>query len=341
MANLTLNDIPVVTSAAADDLLLIWRDANGDTRVITKDNYFDGLVTGDGAMTGNGTIATGGNTLTIAGTSSINGTLSAGGFTLTVPATGTAALLSAQNIFTAQQRINALLGVNKAPTAQVDIASGAADRVALALDTAASPTAAPLTISQNGTLKGGLFSTGAGAYSTSTILRAIGFDNGTDTGMNIGLDRNTNAGTPAAGYVSMQDLGGTFRRIWPDASGDLRIHNASPTNANDMAGTVVGDQSSHIDYKNILGEPISDAEALDFVCEAAAQVARFVYKSGAYNGEEFSGIVLDGDTKARYGMDADGEHAAGKSLNVINAIGDLFLVVRNLSERVAELEARV
>lgn len=100
MANKTIGGsdpkLTVVTSAAADDLLAIWRTANADTRSITKTNFMGGV------LTGGGTIATGGFTLTVGATSAINGslvgnisgggTLALGGYTLTVPATGTAAL---------------------------------------------------------------------------------------------------------------------------------------------------------------------------------------------------------------------------------------------------------
>lgn len=102
MADQTIHDETVVTSAAAADELLIWRAANSDTRRITKANFV-GLT-----ATGGGTIATGGFTLTLNGDSAINGTLSAAGFTLTVPATGTAALLGQAQTFTALQTFDAL-----------------------------------------------------------------------------------------------------------------------------------------------------------------------------------------------------------------------------------------
>ena len=166
-------------------------------------------------------------------------------------------------------------------------------------------------------------------------------DNTTGIGNNIFIQRNSNATTPAAGVLYIHDLNGTARRIWPDASGNLRIGTTDPTNANDTSGTVVGAQTSHRDYKEIAGEPVSDEAALMFVINAAYQVRRFTYKSGAFNGEEFSGLVLDGSTQHRYGQDADAEHPAGKSLNTINAIGDLFLAVRALTKRIDALGEKV
>lgn len=120
----TINGLTVTTSAAAGDLLLIWRAANNDTRKITKANFMGGVLTGAGTiatggftltvggtstingsvvgnMTGSGTVATGGNTLTVSGTSTINGslvgsmtgsgTVATGGNTLTVAGTSSIA----------------------------------------------------------------------------------------------------------------------------------------------------------------------------------------------------------------------------------------------------------
>lgn len=167
------------------------------------------------------------------------------------------------------------------------------------------------------------------------------YDNTTGIGANVFIQRNSNATTPAAGLLLIHDLNGTARRIWPDSSGNLRIGTTDPTNANDTSGTVVGAQTSHRDYKEIAGAPVSDEAALSFVINAAYQVKRFTYKSGAFNGEEFSGLVLDGSTRHRYGQDADAEHPAGKSLNTINAIGDLFLAVRELTRRIDALGEKV
>ncbi len=167
------------------------------------------------------------------------------------------------------------------------------------------------------------------------------FDNGSSDAPNIQIGRNSNASTPAPAYISLTNRTGTAWRVFPDSSGVLRIHNANPTNAVDVAGTatIVGAQTSHILFKNILGDPVSDETALGYIIDAAARVKRFSYKSGAFGGQEFSGVVLDGAVLDRYGMDADVDHAAGKALNVSTAIGDLMLAVRNLAERVAGLEA--
>jgi hypothetical protein len=69
MADQTIHDENVVTTAAVADELLIWRVANNDTKRITKANFIGVTITGGG------TIATGGFTLTVAGNSTINGSL--------------------------------------------------------------------------------------------------------------------------------------------------------------------------------------------------------------------------------------------------------------------------
>lgn len=69
MADTTINGLTATTSAVAADEIPMWVTGSAVTRKITKANFLGG------AMTGGGTIAT-------------------GGFTLTVPATGTAALLT-------------------------------------------------------------------------------------------------------------------------------------------------------------------------------------------------------------------------------------------------------
>lgn len=64
----------------------------------------------------------------------------------------------------------------------------------------------------------------------------------------------------------------------------------------------------------------------------AEAVRRFVYRSGAFGGEEFEGVVTD--LAPAYGMDRDEEQPAGKSLNEIQILGDLLRMVDSLAQRV-------
>jgi hypothetical protein len=168
-------------------------------------------------------------------------------------------------------------------------------------------------------------------------LTLTDIDNGSGGGPRVVVGRNNNASTPAAGAVLLYLLGGSFRYLWADNSGNLRVSSSAVTNANDTAGTVVGTQTSSLDSKHIYGAPPIGAEALTHVRAGALAVREFTYKDGSFNGERFSGLITD--LAPRYGMDRDADHPAGKSLNVINAIGDLMLAVSYLAQRLAEHEA--
>lgn len=183
----------------------------------------------------------------------------------------------------------------------------------------------------NGALRGYI-----NTFADENSITLSGFDNGAGLGCFVSIQRNSNATTPAAGFLYLQPKTVNTRRVWVDDSGQLRIHTADPTNANDAAGTVVGTQTSSLDTKDVQGGPEDELAVLEHIREGAAAVRRFVYKNGAYNGDEFSGIVID--YAPRYGMDRDAEHPAGKSLNVINAIGDLMIAVSHLASRVEALE---
>lgn len=176
---------------------------------------------------------------------------------------------------------------------------------------------------------------------TNSTFRLIDWDNGAGVGQTIMIGKNSNSSTPAAGALMLVPKSGTIRRIWVDESGLLRIHTSDITSANDTAGTVVGTQSSHVKFKEALGAPVDGAQALAYIRDAAEDIRRFRYRDGQYNGQEFSGLILDGPMLHRYGMDADQEHPAGKSLNEINAIGDLFLAMRHLDDRLKAIEDRV
>lgn len=68
-------------------------------------------------------------------------------------------------------------------------------------------------------------------------------------------------------------------------------------------------------------------------------VRGFTYKSGAFQGARFEGVVVD--YAPAYGMDRDTEHPAGKSLNEVNILGDLLRAVAYLTERVTALETEL
>lgn len=172
---------------------------------------------------------------------------------------------------------------------------------------------------------------------TANKLTLYSDDYGGNNGSGLMLGRDSNASQPSPAYVLMEPGNGTAYYLWVDNNGTFRIHTAQPTYSTENGGTVVGSQSSSLDAKNIVGDPLP-IEAVQAAVKAGADaVRRFTYKSGAYNEQEFSGVVTD--YAPRYGMDRDDAHPAGKSLNPITAIGDLLIVVANLSDRLAALEA--
>ena len=227
----------------------------------------------------------------------------AGAYTLTIPATGTAALRGAANTFTAAQTVNV---VGSALVVQDGSGNNVID-----------------------------FPTISAAFGA----RISAADLGANAGPYVLIGNNTNGSTNAAGRVTIATRGGTYYHVWPDNSGNLRIGATAPTNANDTSGTVVGAQTSMAAAKHLFDDvtPIGDVLA-SIQQAAAAAVRRFTYRSGAFNGEQFEGVVTD--LAPRYGMDRDEEHPAGKSLNEITLLGDLVRAVAWLSERVAALERR-
>lgn len=172
--------------------------------------------------------------------------------------------------------------------------------------------------------------TGAG---DSAAVNASSKDNGNSAGPMIAIGSNNNASTPAPGALILQrvnPLGNAY--LWCDDSGNIRTNlNALITSANRNGGTVVGTQTSSLDTKDVIDGVTSIEDVLAAVQRGAEAVRRFTYKSGAFNNEEFEGVVVD--YAPRYGMDKDAEHEAGKSLNMINAVGDLLRAVAWLVER--------
>lgn len=187
----------------------------------------------------------------------------------------------------------------------------------------------------DGTLRGYV-----NTLATENSINLLAFDNGAGVGPALIIQQNNNDTTPAAARIALNTRWGAQRHLWVDNSGALRISSSAtaPVYSTDAsAGTVVGDQSSSLSVKDVVGAAVDGATALSHVADGAAAVRRFVYKSGAYNSEEFSGLIVD--YASRYGMDRDDEHPAGKSLNVINAIGDLMIAVTDIAQRLAALEA--
>ena len=188
-------------------------------------------------------------------------------------------------------------------------------------------------------------------------------DNGAGSGRVVAAARNNNA-APCPGVLNFRRATGDndHTSVWPDDAGILRIANSlSISNGNYATlGSVLGTQTSSLDAKELLSEePPPIDEVLGYIAEGAAGVRPFVYKAvknevyddnglptgeyedgpRPYGGEEFCGVIVD--YAGRYGTDRDEAHPNGRSLNSINAVGDLLVAVGWLVEQNADLAARV
>lgn len=301
---MTDTKIAALTSLAAqpasNDLLVIVdvsdtaQAASGSTRKIAA-AYF---------------AQTQGSVVTITG----GGTIALGGFTLTVPATGTVALLATANTFTTQQTVSpSSTGVD-----------------GLIVNVPSSTAGYTQKWQYNSTVRANML-----LQSTVSLLEMNSYDAGNGAiAPQVRIGRNSNASAPAAGSLAVAARDGTVCFIWVDNSGNVRLSTASaPTNSTDTSGVVIGTQTSMAAAKNISEALPDPTDALLGVWRAAKSGLRaWSYKSGGYNGEFFpNGIVTD--LAPRYGMDRDAEHPAGKSLNIPVAIGDLMAAVAVIMEK--------
>lgn len=134
-----------------------------------------------------------------------------------------------------------------------------------------------------------LTATGLGDTYASFLLNEADLGTGA-AGRRLYIGRNSNA-SPGAGFTYYGNKDGNFYAVWADGSGVLRIlANDAPTNANDTAGTVVGTQTCWYTTKNVKGQTeVTPEKAL--VAMTSTGIYDFTYKSGAYNGERFTGPV--------------------------------------------------
>lgn len=263
----------------------------------------------------------------------------AGSYTLTIPATGTAALLGTAQTFSAVQTFsNALVAPGMKPAADSTTAlqlqkSNGTPVLTVDTTTAAVKSDAPLTINTAISTpslivqRSGTDAVQLNALSGDRGVAMPSFDNAASYGPYVNIGRNSNASTPASGHIIIRNLNNQYYSLWVDASANLRIvAGAQPTNATDTGGTVVGTQTSMAAAKHLFDDVTPIGEVLASIQQAAAAaVKRFTYRSGAFNGEAFEGVVTD--LAPRYGMDRDDEHPAGKSLNEITLLGDLVRAV--------------
>lgn len=253
---------------------------------------------------------------------------------------GGLAELGAANVFTANQRVNALVGIGDAPTTgqQLRVLAGSTTTIGTVVNTPAGFAVAASEWRYNGTTAARV-----DVRSDRAIMGLTARDFGNNVnGARLESQRNSNAGAegPAAGTLNLVSATAANGFVWQDAAGNLRIHSTAPTGSSgtpttaDTAGTVIGTQTSMAAEKLLEAADGTPLESLAAVMEAARSGLRaWRYKSGSFNNERFP-VGLVTDLAPRYGMDRDAAHPAGKSLNIPVAIGDLFRAVAYLAEQI-------
>lgn len=324
----TINDYTELASPAADDYITIWDTSTGQTFKISREDLVGAIISGGftlavnansviaGQLLGSGVVDTNGFTLNVDGDSTINGSLDGEGFTLTVPATGTAALLARQQSFTQQQTV--------APTEAGDdgvianMPSGTTNGVAFRAQF-------------NGTSR-------AYIQQTSALNQFVmaAFDNGAGVGCLVIVDRNNNGSTAAPGAVLFRQADGGNSFVWSDNSEIMRVAATQPTSGGITGGTVIGSQSSAADAKHLEAEYTDFEAALRLILDTPLYL--FGYKE-KWEGEKFVGLVTD--YSPEFGLDRDEEHPNGKILNEVSAHGYQMAAIKALNQKIADLEALV
>ena len=221
--------------------------------------------------------------------------------------------------------VNGHLSLNTATdSGQLTVKAGSTSTVGLVVDTPASTTSESISLRYNGSERVRFLN-----WATLNAIYLTSFDNGTGAGSFFYAQKNSNGSTPAAGFVYLDGLSNSYS-IWPDTSGNLRILAGSfPINASDTAGTVIGTQTSTLASKILLGGDLTPGEALRTILQTP--VKHFRYKSNAYNGSEFHGIIAD--YSPEFAMDE------GRVFNPVSAFGYAVQAIKALTERIQQLEA--
>ena len=237
-----------------------------------------------------------------------------------------------------------VLGSAGSPAGQAYIKSAAAGTIGLVVDTAASSTVGAQEWRLNGT-----------RYQLSRLKsneNYFGLDpvnlGDNVAGPVIAIGRNSSAGGygPSAGTLLFVRANDAAIYTWSDLTGKLRIHTAAPTGSGgsptvaDTDGTVVGDQTSWHEAKDILRQWDDPTKALEVVLKT--KIFDFKYKQSSYLDVDnkpavFTGIV--GFDRRDPFMKNVGRQQT-PSLNEINLHGYTILSIQALDKRLRAVEAR-
>lgn len=197
----------------------------------------------------------------------------------------------------------------------------------------------PIASSANLTFDGTTLSI-AGAGHGPVTFAVTGGDNGSLGIYGLQVGYNNNSGTPAAGFIDLQDKNGVHNYLWVSAAGDVRIDAGTKpsSGSGDVIGTVMGTQTSTRDTKLVEGATrVRPQDALGAI--VSAPVYDFSYKSGAYSNTHFTGLMID--DSPWIGMDPSPAHPSGRSFNPETSFGYAVLAIKALETEIATLRAEL
>lgn len=166
-----------------------------------------------------------------------------------------------------------------------------------------------------------------------------GQDLGSSGGTKLQLGRNSNGSTPAGGNISFYNLGNTNYRVWADTSGLLRIMTgADPTNANDTAGSVIGDQSSDVRLKRDVRPYIDTTLVRSRLLGLDIESFRFIDDSR--RGDKLmTGLVIREEDRGAWWVMNGAHPEALAAIDATNLCGHLVVGWQDHETRIAQLES--
>ena len=182
---------------------------------------------------------------------------------------------------------------------------------------------------------------GSGSGQEEGPLALIGISNGTNAGRYISLGRNPDATTPAGGFLEFVEADSGSDFVWADSTGKLRINTSKPISTNDTAGTVVGDQTSWYEAKEILRRWENPEPALQAVL--ATDVYDFRYRESGYRDARDRPAVFTG----LVGFDRDAWYLKNTGTRQVPALNDItihgftILSIQAMYRELQSLKSRV
>ena len=143
----------------------------------------------------------------------------------------------------------------------------------------------------------------------------------------ITIGRNTNATNTGAGSINFLDKAGNSGYIWQDSAGYMRINTLAPSNANDTAGTIIGDQTSIRETKQDINDYEDYESALSMIVNAPLHTFRYIKEVNGYGADSLL-------AKTRIGFIADEVDPifmVGNSIDQVSVNGLLMASVKDLN----------